>query len=143
MIGKTLYKAKVKDGKVVMEAKTVVEITKKFYKFDGEYDGVPKRDVGVICFLTEKEAIEFLVEKLKYSIAAGEEYIVKEKKHLREARELLGPVKVDEPILYHNYYKCEDCNTEWDNSWSCTCDDECPVCAVPYSPYKSEDINAE
>ena len=49
----------------------------------------------------------------------------------------------DEPIKYINYYRCDDCNTEWQDEWSCQCDDECPICAIPYSPYKSEDINKE
>jgi hypothetical protein len=55
----------------------------------------------------------------------------------------LTPIEQDEPIKYINYYRCEDCNTEWQDEWSCQCDDECPVCAIPYSPYKSEDINKE
>jgi hypothetical protein len=49
----------------------------------------------------------------------------------------------DEVIKYINYYRCTDCNTEWQDEWSCQCDDECPVCATPYSPYMSEDINEQ
>jgi len=53
----------------------------------------------------------------------------------------LPPVTEDDPITVTNYYKCDDCNTKWEDQWSCACDDECPVCGVPYSPYKSKDIN--
>jgi hypothetical protein len=49
----------------------------------------------------------------------------------------------DEPIKYINYYRCPDCNIEWQDEWSCACDDECPVCAISYSPYMSVDINKE
>jgi hypothetical protein len=49
----------------------------------------------------------------------------------------------DEPIKFINYYRCPDCNIEWQDEWSCACDDECPVCAISYSPYMSVDINKE
>jgi hypothetical protein len=55
----------------------------------------------------------------------------------------LDPIEKDEPIKYINYYRCTDCNTEWQDEWSCQCDDECPICAVAYSPYMSEDINEQ
>jgi len=55
----------------------------------------------------------------------------------------LPPIEEDEPFIYHNYYRCDDCNTEWEDDWSCTCDDECPMCGSFYSPYKSEDIEQE
>ncbi len=44
-----------------------------------------KSDVGVVCFLTQKEAIEFLIRRLERSIKMGEEYIKKEKGHLIKA----------------------------------------------------------
>jgi hypothetical protein len=52
-------------------------------------------------------------------------------------------IEKDEPNKYINHYRCPDCNTEWQDEWSCQCDDECPVCATPYSPYMSEDINEQ
>lgn len=40
-----------------------------------------------------------------------------------------------------NHYYCEECDTEWEDEWSCTCDDECSVCGNrDISPYKSEEI---
>jgi len=46
----------------------------------------------------------------------------------------------EEKTIYHNYYRCDDCNVEWEDDWDCTCDDECPDCGTPYSPYKSDKI---
>ena len=44
-------------------------------------------------------------------------------------------------IKYRNFYK--HCGEEWEDEWDSTCDDECPVCGAPISPYKSEDIKPE
>jgi len=41
---------------------------------------------------------------------------------------------------YLNYYRCEKCNQEWDDVCDSMCDDECPVCGKPYTPYNSEDL---
>jgi hypothetical protein len=27
-----------------------------------------------------------------------------------------------------NYYKCAVCGTEWEDEWSCGCNDHCPGC---------------
>ena len=44
-----------------------------------------------------------------------------------------------EPLL-RNFYRCPDCETEWEDTWDCACDDRCPVCgAKNISPYDSED----
>ncbi len=45
----------------------------------------------------------------------------------------------EEENKYHNYYRCDDCNEEWEDDHSCMCDDQCPKCEKPHSPYKSED----
>lgn len=40
-----------------------------------------------------------------------------------------------------NRYCCTDCNTCWEDEWSCTCDDECPNCGSgDWSPVESEDL---
>jgi hypothetical protein len=31
------------------------------------------------------------------------------------------------------------CNTQWDDVWSCQCNDECPVCGHEIEPYASTD----
>ncbi len=43
---------------------------------------------------------------------------------------------------YRNIYECSECGTEWEDEWSCMCDDECPECGVDHSPAHSEDISA-
>ena len=84
MIGKTLYKAKVRDGKVIMESRTIVETKRKYHYFGGIRSCL-KSDVGVVCFLTKEEAIDALVTRLKRSIEMGEKYIEKEREMLGEA----------------------------------------------------------
>jgi O-acetyl-ADP-ribose deacetylase (regulator of RNase III) len=46
----------------------------------------------------------------------------------------------EEQIKFRNFYRCSDCNTEWDDEWSCTCNDKCPDCNKEIEPYLSEDI---
>lgn len=42
---------------------------------------------------------------------------------------------------YRNHYRCGDCGTDWDDEWSCCCDDECPTCGSgDWSPVSSEDL---
>lgn len=44
-----------------------------------------------------------------------------------------------------NHYRHQDCpvqpSVEWDDEWSCGCDDECPACGAAISPYDSEDLS--
>jgi len=90
MIGKTLYKAKVKDGKVVIEEKTIVSTKRVFHYFDkAEKSGVQTRDVGVTCFLTKQEALNHLINKLEHSIDMGKKYVKKEEQLLIDAKALL------------------------------------------------------
>ena len=49
-------------------------------------------------------------------------------------------IEGEEEHLYLNYYCCSDCEIEWDDEWSCQCDDECPGCGKSYSPYESDRI---
>lgn len=42
---------------------------------------------------------------------------------------------------YRNHYHCGDCGTDWEDEWSCCCDDECPECGSRHwSPVASEDL---
>ena len=88
MIGKTLYRAKTRDGKIVIIANTIFRETRKFYYFD-ERDRHDNRelkvDVGVVCFLTKKEALEFLIARFRRSIKMGHEHINRERLLLAEA----------------------------------------------------------
>lgn len=40
-----------------------------------------------------------------------------------------------------NHYHCDDCGADWEDEWSCCCDDECPVCGSgDWSPVESDDV---
>lgn len=40
-----------------------------------------------------------------------------------------------------NHYHCGDCGADWEDEWSCCCDDECPNCGSgDWSPVDSEDL---
>ena len=42
---------------------------------------------------------------------------------------------------YRNHYHCGDCGTDWEDEWSCCCDDECPECGSRHwSPVESQDL---
>jgi hypothetical protein len=42
---------------------------------------------------------------------------------------------------YRNHYHCGDCGTDWEDEWSCCCDDECPHCGSRnWSPVESDDL---
>lgn len=44
-------------------------------------------------------------------------------------------------VWYRNHYHCGDCGTDWEDEWSCCCDDECPECGSRHwSPVESEDL---
>lgn len=44
-------------------------------------------------------------------------------------------------LKFRNFYRCPQCETEWEDEWDSTCDDDCPACGMRHiSPYKSEDI---
>lgn len=40
-----------------------------------------------------------------------------------------------------NHYHGGDCGADWNDEWSCCCDDECPVCrSSDWSPGESDDL---
>jgi hypothetical protein len=42
---------------------------------------------------------------------------------------------------FRNHYHCERCGEDWDDEWSCMCDDDCPHCgARHWSPVDSDDL---
>ena len=42
---------------------------------------------------------------------------------------------------FRNEYQCYRCEYEWEDEWSCQCDDECPECGARHaSPVESEDL---
>ncbi|HEX3861275.1 MAG TPA: hypothetical protein VHY35_06235 [Stellaceae bacterium] len=46
----------------------------------------------------------------------------------------------DEEPRFRNHYHCDDCDEEWDDEWSCMCNDKCPSCNKEIEPYKSDDL---
>lgn len=92
MIGKTLYKAKIRDGKVIMQSNTIVTTERKYHYFGGKLRCL-KSDVGVVCFLTKTEAMDYLVKRLERSIDMGEEYVKKEKSFLSDVKQMLHIAK--------------------------------------------------
>ena len=47
-------------------------------------------------------------------------------------------------VTYTSFYRCDDCDVEWDSEWSCACNDECPECGAEIEPYdyETDDIPA-
>lgn len=47
---------------------------------------------------------------------------------------------------WNNFYRHTDCTVkpgiEWDDVWSCQCNDRCPACNAEIEPYKSEEVPA-
>jgi hypothetical protein len=42
---------------------------------------------------------------------------------------------------FRNQYLCEDCECEWQDEWSATCDDDCPECGSRHmEPFDSIDL---
>jgi DNA-directed RNA polymerase subunit RPC12/RpoP len=42
--------------------------------------------------------------------------------------------------VFRNEYRCDDCNEEWEDTWSSACDDECPKCGTATSPHESNEV---
>lgn len=40
---------------------------------------------------------------------------------------------------YLNFYRC-DCGEEWQDEWSCTCDDKCPNCNTSVQAFDFVDL---
>ncbi len=91
MIGKTLYKAKIVSGNIKMFSYTIVIEQRKYYYFSEKQDpqhACYKTDVGVVIFLTKKEAKYALVKNLRHSVKMGEQYLHKTELQLDEALKL-------------------------------------------------------
>jgi hypothetical protein len=42
---------------------------------------------------------------------------------------------------YRNQYRCARCDHEWEDEWSCMCDDDCPSCDARHmSPHDSDEL---
>lgn len=55
-----------------------------------------------------------------------------------------GPVDSDgEPCRLINHYHCDDCGEEWEDQWSCACNDECPTCGHEIEPHESQELGLD
>ena len=42
---------------------------------------------------------------------------------------------------FRNHYRCHRCQAQWNDLWSCMCDDDCPYCGARHmSPCSSDDL---
>jgi hypothetical protein len=51
----------------------------------------------------------------------------------------LPAVPVQE-FAFCNYYLCPYDKAAWTDSWSCACNDRCPVCRTEIEPYHSDHL---
>jgi hypothetical protein len=47
---------------------------------------------------------------------------------------------MEEPAIFENRYR--HCGQIWIDTWSCMCNDRCPVCNSEIEPYFSMDVTA-
>ena len=46
-----------------------------------------------------------------------------------------------EMAWFRNYYRCEQCRSEWEDEWSSMCEDDCPTCDARHmTPYDGDDL---
>lgn len=48
-----------------------------------------------------------------------------------------------EPRKFRNHYRCPRDGSGWEDTWSCMCNDRCPVCNAEIEPYASEELCLE
>jgi predicted nucleic acid-binding Zn-ribbon protein len=53
--------------------------------------------------------------------------------------ELTRPELELEADWFQNFYACPRCGTEWEDGWSCMCNDRCPKCNAEIEPKFSID----
>jgi hypothetical protein len=42
---------------------------------------------------------------------------------------------------FRNLYRCDRCQFEWHDGWSCMCDVDCPECGARHiSPYEADEL---
>jgi hypothetical protein len=46
----------------------------------------------------------------------------------------------EEPKKFRNHYRCPRDGSEWQDAWSCMCNDKCPVCHAEIEPHASEEL---
>lgn len=57
---------------------------------------------------------------------------------IHEARGVPAKYSPDGDRHFVNHYRCPECGEEWQDEWSCACNDECPGCGLKdIEPYHS------
>ena len=101
------------------------------------------------CVQVEYKPDNIEIEIRDYDTDGVDEEVLQKDEDGDEYQEMIFPAeneKVadndDVEMLYRNYYRHNECNTEWEDEWDSMCDDECPECGTAISPYKSDDLNS-
>lgn len=42
---------------------------------------------------------------------------------------------------FNRYYHCDDCQTDWQDEWSCVCNDRCPTCDAETVPHDHAEVD--
>lgn len=100
-----------------------------------------------IYLLSDQEAAErynAIMRAAKDGLVAASKQITQYRELMRTSPDLSDLVErepaeeIEEP-LFENHYA--HCNERWSDTWSCACNDECPVCRAEIEPYKSVALN--
>lgn len=84
-----------------------------------------------------KERISITRELWDILLSDGNLHTLKEDVASSANLELALRIQID---IFQNFYKHEECEVEWDDKWSCACDDECPECGTSISPNYSKQL---
>ncbi len=91
MIGKILYEVKVVDGSIKIFSYEIIEEKRKYYYFaqnPTRKHSCYKVDVGLVLFLTLREAMDYRIKQLEHLADMGEKYLKKTKQQLKDAKEI-------------------------------------------------------
>ncbi len=93
MLGKTIYKAVVVNNKVKIQSAKITYVGRTVCKFDKKigiynHNQCHKSDIGVVIFLTKKEALDYIIKELRHFIDMGIRYLENTRKNLESALKL-------------------------------------------------------
>lgn len=46
-------------------------------------------------------------------------------------------------VMFDKQYHCEECNTSWEDTWTCACNDRCPSCDAEIEPEDYQEYDAD
>lgn len=110
------------------------------YVIDGEVN---------IYLLSDEEAAEryqAIMQAAKAGIVAASDKIKEYRDQMASSPDLQDidppkPKPEPEQPLFRNFYRHDQCDAEWEDQWSCMCNDSCPKCGAEIEPYESEPLN--